>query len=186
MACSFSFKVLLKLLPSLACGSSTFHSPASISLVQRLARGAAERPRECSYPSHSKSSRPGPLTGAPLQSVPHGHRDTNKGPGSVAPHGRGRELPTLGHVARRYDNESKTMINSNNPNTPPRGSALLSLLCRKKGKGRTNPARLASHRPAGKARAASGAQADSLSRFTRAQRWADTLPPPKQIRRHGG
>ena len=27
----------------------------------------------------------GPLTGAPLQSVPHGHRDTNKGPGSVAP-----------------------------------------------------------------------------------------------------
>ena len=134
MACSFSFEVLLKLSPSLACGSSTFHSPASISLVQGLARGAAERPRECSYPSHSKSSRPGPLTGASLQSVPHGHRDTNKGPGSVAPHGRGRELSMPGHVAGRYGHESKTMINSNNPNTPPRGSTLLSLLRRKKEK----------------------------------------------------
>ena len=186
MACSFSFEVLLKLLPSLACGSSTFHSPALISLVQGLARGAAERPRECSYPSHSRSSRPGPLTGAPLQSVAHGHRDTNKGPGLVAPHGRGWELSTLGHVAGRYDNESKTMINSNNPNTPPRGSTLLSLLRREKEKERTNLVQLASHRPAGKARAASGAQADSLSRLTRARRRADTLPPPKQIRRHGG
>ena len=187
LACSFSFEVLLKLLPSLACGSSTFHSPASISLVQGLASGgAAERPRECSYPSRSKGSRPGPITGAPLQSVPHGHRDTNKGPGLVAPHGRGRELSTCGHVAGRYDNKSKTMINSNNPNTPPRGSTLLSFLRRKKGKERTDRAQLVSHRPAGKTRVASGAQADSLSRFTGARRRADTLPPPKQMRRRGG
>ena len=96
--------------------------------------GAAERPRECSYPSHSKVSRPGSIKGALLQSVPQGHHDTNKGPGLVTPHGRGRELSTRGHVARRYNNESKMMINSNNPNTPPRGSTLLSLLCRKKEK----------------------------------------------------
>ena len=174
------------MLPSLACGSSAFRSLASVSLVQGLARGAAERPHECSYSSCSKSSRPGPITGAPLQSVLDGHRDPNKGPGSVAPHGRGQELSTLGHIAGRNGNESKTMINSDNPNTPPQGSTLLSLLRRKKGKGRTNPERLASHRPAGKARAASGAQADSLSRFTRARRRADTLPPPKQTRRRGG
>ena len=133
MACSFSFEVLLKLLPSLACGSSTFRSPASVSLLQGLAReGAAERPRECSYPSHSMVSRPGSITGAPLQSVPHGHRDTNKGPGSVAPHGWGRELSTRGHVAGRHDNGSKAMINSNNPNTPPRGSMLLSFYAGKR------------------------------------------------------
>ena len=185
MACSFSFEVLLKLLPSLACGSSTFHSPASISLMQGLARGAAERPRECSCPSRSKVSRPGSITGAHLQSVPHGHRDTNTGPGSVAPHGWGRELSTRGHVAGRHDNGSKAMINSNNPNTPPRGSTLLSFM-QEKGKERTNQVQLASHRPAGKTRAASGAQADSLSRFTEARRRADALPPPKQVRRRGG
>src|SRR4051812_11748703 len=89
--------------------------------------GAAERPRECFCPSRSKVSRPGSITGTPLQSVPHGHRDTNIGPGSVAPpHGWGRKLSTLGHVARRHDSESKAMINSNNPNTPPRGPTLLS------------------------------------------------------------
>ena len=119
LACSFSFEVLLKLLPSLTCGSSTFHSPSSISLMQGLARGAAERPRECFRPSRSKVSRPGSITGAPLQSVPHGHRDTNTGPGSVA---------------GRHDNRSKTMINNDNPNTPPRGSTLLSFLRRKKEK----------------------------------------------------
>ena len=173
------------MLPSLACGSSAFRSLASVSLVQVLARWRAERPRECSYPSHSKSLRPGPLTGAPLQSVPHGHRDTNKGPGSVAPHGRGRELSMRGHVAGKYDNESKTMINSNNPNTPPRGSSYC-LFTQEKGKERTNQAQLASHRPAGKTRAASGAQADSLSRFTWARWRADTLPPPKKIRWRGG
>ena len=118
----------------MACGSSTFHSPASISLMQGLARGAAERPRECSCPSRSKVSRPGSITGAPLQSMPHGHRDTNTGPRSVAPHSWGRELPTRGHVAGRHDNGSKVMINSNNPNTPPRGSTLLSFLHRKKEK----------------------------------------------------
>ena len=143
MACSFSFEVLLKLLPSLACGSSTFHSPASISLMQGLARGAAERPRECSCPSRSKGSRPGSITGAPLQSVPHGHRDTNTGPGSVATHGRGRELSTRGHVAGRHDNGSKAMINSNNPNTPPRGSTLLSFYAgKRKRKNKSGTARL--------------------------------------------
>ena len=144
MACSFSFEVLLKLLPSLACGSSAFHSPASISLMQGLASGggAAKCPRECSYPSRSKGSQPGSITEAPLQSVPHGHCDTNTGPGSVAPHGWGRELSTRGHVARRHDNGSKTMINNNNPNTPPRGSTLLSFLRRKKEKNRSGTARL--------------------------------------------
>ena len=138
MACSFSFEVLLKLLPSLTCGSSTFHSPASISLMQGLTRGAAERPRECSCPSRSKVSRPGSITGAPLQSVPHGHRDTNTGPGSVAPHGWGRELPTRGH-----DNGSKAMINSNNPNTPPRGFMLLSFYAgKRKRKNKSGAARL--------------------------------------------
>ena len=68
--------------------------------------------------------------------MPHGHRDTNTGPGSVAPppHGWGRELSTRGHVAGRHDNGSEMMINSNNPNTPPRGSTLLSFLRRKKEK----------------------------------------------------
>ena len=111
MACSFSF---------------------SISLMQGLARGAAERPRECSCPSCSKVSRPGSITGAPLQSVPHGHRDTNTGPGSVAPHGCGRELSTHGHVAGRHDNGSKAMINNINPNTPPWGSTLLSFYAGKR------------------------------------------------------
>ena len=124
-------------------GSSTFHSPASISLMQGLARGAAERPRECSCPSRSKVSRPGSITGAPLQSVPHEHHDTNKGPGSVAPHGWGRELSTHGHVARRHDNGSKAMINSNNPNTPPRGSTLLSFYPgKRKRKNKSGAARL--------------------------------------------
>ena len=153
--------------------------------MQGLARGAAERPRKCSCPSRSKVSRPGSITGAPLQSVPHGHRDTNTGPGSIAPHGWGRELSTRGHVAGRHDNGSKAMINSNNPNTP-RGAPCYCLFTQEKGKERTNQAQLASHRPAGKARAASGAQADSLSRFTGARRRADMPPPPKQIRRRGG
>ena len=55
-----------------------------------------------------------------------------------------------------------------------------------KGKERANQAQLTSHRPAGKTRAASGAQADSLSRFTEARRRADMLPSPKQVRRRGG
>ena len=121
-----------KLLPSLACGSSTFHSPTSISLMQGLARGAAKRPCECFRPSRSKVSRPGSITGAPLQSVPHGHRDTNTGPWSVAPHGLGQELSTRGHIAGRHDNGSKAMINRNNPNTPLRGSTLLSFYAGKR------------------------------------------------------
>ena len=98
----------------------------------RPREGAAERPRECFRPSRSKVSRPRSITGAPLQSVPHGHRDTNTGPGSVAPHGWGRELSTRGHVAGRLANGSKAMINSNNPNTPPRGSMLLSFYAGKR------------------------------------------------------
>ena len=106
-------------------------------------KGAAEHPRECSYPSHSRVSRPGSIAGAPLQSMPHGHRDTNTGPGSVAPHGWGRELSTRGHVARRHDNGSKTMINSNNPNTTPRGSTLLSFYAgKRKRKNKSGAARL--------------------------------------------
>ena len=92
----------------------------------RPREGAAERPRECFCTSRSMVLRPGSITGAPLQSVPHGHRDTNTGPGLVAPHDWGRELSTRGHVAGRHDNGSKAMININNPNTPPRSSTLLS------------------------------------------------------------
>ena len=120
-----------------------FHSPASISLMQGLARGAAERPRECFCPSRLEVSRPGSITGAPLQSVPHRHRDTNTGPGSVAPHGWGRKLCTRGHVAGRHDNGSKAMINSNNPNTPPRGSTLLSFYAgKRKRKSKSGAARV--------------------------------------------
>ena len=105
--------------------------------------GAAERPRECSCPSRSKVSRPGSITGAPLQSVPHGHRDTNTWPRSVAPHGWGRELSTRGRVAGRHDNGSKTMINSNNPNTPPQGPTLLSFYAgKRKRKNKSGAARL--------------------------------------------
>ena len=76
----------------------------------------------------------GPLQEHPSSPCPTGTATQTKGLGRSPPHGRGRELSTLGHVAGRYGNESKTMINSNNPNTPPRGSTLLSLLRRKKEK----------------------------------------------------
>ena len=58
--------------------------------------GAAGRPRESPYPSHSKGSRPGPLAGAPLQSVPLGHRDTDAGPGSVTPTAGAGNHPRVG------------------------------------------------------------------------------------------
>ena len=77
----------------------------------------------------------GPLQEHPSSPCPTGTATQTKGLGrSPPPHGRGRELSTLGDVARRYGNESKRMINSNNPNTPPRGSTLLSLLRGKKEK----------------------------------------------------
>ena len=76
----------------------------------------------------------GPLQEHPSSPCPTGTATRTQGLGRSPPHGWGRELSTRGHVAGRHDNGSKTMINSNNPNTPPRGSTLLSLLCRKKEK----------------------------------------------------
>ena len=129
-----------------------------------------------------KTSRPGSTTGAFLQSVPHGHRDTNTGPGSVAP------WPRLGITYARafgrkeqYQNNGNiTTTDNDNTNTPPRGPHIAVFLRRKKGEGGTNQAKLARRRPSGRTRAASGAQADSLSRFTRVQWRADPLPPSKQ------
>src|SRR3954463_6876681 len=43
--------------------------------------GAAGHPREYFCPSRSKVSRPGSIEGAPLQSVPHGHRCRRSGNG---------------------------------------------------------------------------------------------------------
>src|SRR4051812_24237070 len=70
---------------------------------------------------------------------------------------------------------------------PLRGSMQLFFLTQEtKGKGKDEPG-AARHTSAAEAtRAASGAQADSLSRFTGARRRADEPPPPKQARRRGG
>ena len=131
-----------------------------------------------------KTSRPGSTTGAFLQSMPHGHRDTNTGPGSVAPWPRlGITYAQAFSKKEQYQNNgNNTMTDNGNTNTPPRGPHIAVFLRRKKGEEGTNQAKLARRR----ARAASGAQADSLSRFTRARRRADPLPPSKQARRRGG
>ena len=76
----------------------------------------------------------GPLQEHPSSPCPTGTATQTQGLGRSPPHGWGRELTTHGHVAGRNDNGSKAMININNPNTPPRGSTLLSLLRRKKEK----------------------------------------------------
>ena len=58
-------------------------------------------------------------------------------------HGWGQELPMRGHIAGRHDNGSKATINSNNPNTPPRGSTLLSFYAgKRKRKNKSGAARL--------------------------------------------
>ena len=119
----------------------------------------------------------GPLQEHPSSSCPTGTATRTQGLGRSPPHGWGRELSTRGHVAGRHDNGSKAMINSNNPNTPPRGSTLLYFYAgKRKRKNKSGAARLAPARR--EARAASGAQADSLSRFTRARWWAAAPPPP--------
>ena len=83
------------------------------------------------------------------------------------------------------DNKNSTMIDDINPNTPPQGPTLLSF-AQEKRKERTKQAKLILGRPSWMARAASGAQADSLSRFTGARRQVDPLPHSKQAWRRGG
>ena len=85
LACSFLFEVLLELLTFLACDSLSFSLACLVFSRTSLAREVRGRPRECFLPLSFEASQPGSTTGAPLQSVPHGHRDTNTGPGSVAP-----------------------------------------------------------------------------------------------------
>ena len=163
---------------SLSCLDFSYARP-------REGGGAAERPRECSYPSRPKGSRPGPIIGAPLQSVPHGHRDTNTGPGSVAPHGWGRELPMRRHIAGRHDNGSKATINSNNPNMPPRGSTLPSFYAgKRKRKNKFGAARLTPARGEGPScLRSSGGLPLALHQGATVGGRATT---PKQIRLRGG
>src|SRR4051812_25721338 len=99
-----------------------------------------ERPRERFCSSHLKVSRPGLSTGAPLWSVPLGHRDIHTGPGSVAP-GWGRRLPTRGQIVEKRNNKIKVMATTAIIlNTPPRGSTQLSYLTQEaKGKGKGEP-----------------------------------------------
>ena len=85
----------------------------------------------------------GPLQEHPSSPCPTGTATRTQGLGRSPPHGWGRELSTRGHVAGRHDNGSKTMINSNNPNTPPRGSTLLSFYAgKRKRKNKSGAARL--------------------------------------------
>ena len=44
------------------------------------------------------------------------------------------EQSTRRHIVGRYDEESKTIINSNNPYTPPWGTTLLSFFMQEKGR----------------------------------------------------
>ena len=81
-----------------------------------------------------KTSQPGPTTGAFLQSVPHRHRDTNTGPGSVAPQLRLgiTYARAYGRKDKYQNNGNSMMINNGNPNTPPRGPTLLSFCAGKR------------------------------------------------------
>ena len=103
LACSFLFEVLLELLPSLACDSLSFSLTCLVFSRASLAREVRGHPRECFLSLSFEASLPGSTTGASLQSVPHGHRDTNIGPGLVASTaGAGSYLPRLtleGHEA---------------------------------------------------------------------------------------
>ena len=84
LACSSPFEVLLKLLSSLVCDSLPFLLSCPDFSRASLASEHHEHPRECFLPLSFEASQPGSTTGAPLQSVPHGHHDTNAGPGSIA------------------------------------------------------------------------------------------------------
>ena len=86
----------------------------------------------------------GPLQEHPSSPCPTGIATRTQGLGrSPPPPGWGRELSTRGHIAGRHDNGSKAMININNPNTPPRGSTLLSFYAgKRKRKNKSGAARL--------------------------------------------
>ena len=85
----------------------------------------------------------GPLQEHPSSPCPTGTATQTHGLGRSPPHGWGRELSTRGHVAGRHDDGSKAMINSNNPNTPPQGSTLLSFYAgKRKRKNKSGAARL--------------------------------------------
>ena len=107
----------------------------------------------------------GPLLEHPFSPCPTGTATRTHGLGGSPPHGWGWELSMRGHVAGRHDNGSKAMVNNNNPNTPPRGSTLLSFYVgKRKIKNKSGAARLTPacredsgcprgsgrHRPAGK------------------------------------
>ena len=83
-----------------------------------------------------KTSRPGSTTGAFLQSMPHGHRNTNTGPGSVAPWPRlGITYAQAFSKKEQYQNNGNiTMIDNDNTNTPPWGPHIAVFLRRKREK----------------------------------------------------
>ena len=118
-------------------------SPAPISLAQ-VSRGSTAATLASVFCScHSRLPNPGPLQEHPSSPCPTGTATRTQGLGRSPPHGWGRELSTLGNIAERYGNESKTMINSNNPNMPPRGSTLLSFYAgKRKRKNKSGAARL--------------------------------------------
>ena len=69
--------------------------------------------------------------------MPHGHRDTNTGPGSVAPWPR-LEITYAQAFSKKeqYQNYGNvTMIDNGNTNTPPRGPYIGVFLRRRKEKG---------------------------------------------------
>ena len=69
--------------------------------------------------------------------MPHGHRDTNTGPGSVAPWPR-LEITYAQAFSKKeqYQNYGNiTMIDNDNTNTPPRGPHIAVFLRRKREKG---------------------------------------------------
>ena len=110
------------------------------------------RPREGGGQSSTLTSVPilvierfrdlGPLQEDPSSLCPTGTVTRTQGLGRSPPTA-GQELSTRGHVAGRHDNGSKAMINSNNPNTPPRGSMLLSFYAgKRKRKNKSGAARL--------------------------------------------
>ena len=69
--------------------------------------------------------------------MPHGHRDMNTGPGSVAPWPRlGITYVQAFSKKEQYQNNGNiTMIDNDNTNTPPRGPHIAVFLRRRKEKG---------------------------------------------------
>mgnify|MGYP001009323154 CR=1 FL=1 len=150
--------------------------------------GSPGSPRERSYPYRSSFYDPGPQPEHPSGPCLTGTTTRIQGLGRSPP--RLRLEITCEWACNRKEqyrnNRNSTMIDDVNPNAPPRGHTLLSFCAgEKKGK-EQKQAKHVPRRPSWKTRAASGAQADSLSRFTGARRRADTLPPPNKIRRRGG